>query len=138
MILSGLTYIIIALFILLWAYASIPKFRNIRYFKEVMESQAIPKWMAQLLTWLLPITELSIIGLLIFEKTRLIGMYATLIMMLAFTVYVGGIMFHVYNKYPCPCGGLFTRIGWRKHFKLNLILSALALIGVLLLEYRLK
>ena len=135
MVLTVLTYIITVFFIALWAYASFPKFRNMRYFKEVLQSQAIPRWIVSPLTWLLPLTEIGVIVLLLFSGTRLIGMYMSLILMLVFTVYVGGIIYQVYDKYPCPCGGLFSRLGWKKHFKVNILLTLIALIGVLLLEY---
>lgn len=130
-----LSYIITGFFIMLWAYASFPKFGNMRYFKEVLQSQAIPRWIVSPLTWLLPLTEIAVIVLLLLPETRLIGMYFSLILMIVFTIYVGGIIYQVYDKYPCPCGGLFSRLGWKKHFKVNIMITLIALIGVVLLEH---
>lgn len=134
MVIPVLIYTIIALFVFLWMYTSLPKLRNITYFKAVLKSQAIPKWSVSWLTWMLPILELGTVVLLVVPETRLIGMYISLVMMVAFTLYVGGIIFRVYDRYPCPCGGVFSRIGWKKHFKVNLLLSLIAAAGVLLME----
>jgi uncharacterized membrane protein YqaE (UPF0057 family) len=63
-------------------------------------------------------------------------MYISLFMMVVFTVYVSGIIFRVYDVYPCPCGGVFSRIGWKKHFRVNLLLTLIAVVGVVLMEMR--
>lgn len=136
MVMSVLIYTIIALFIALWIYAAVPKLRNIKYFKEVLKSQAIPKWTVPWLSWMLPIGELGTVALLIVPETRLIGMYVSLFMMVVFTVYVSGIIYQVYDIYPCPCGGVFSRMGWKKHFRVNLLLTLIAVVGVVLLEMK--
>lgn len=134
MVMSVLIYMIIALFIALWMYAAVPKLRNIKYFKEVLKSQAIPKWTVPWLSWMLPMVELGTVVLLLIPETRLTGMYLSLLMMVVFTVYVSGIIFQVYKIYPCPCGGIFSRIGWKKHFRVNLLLTLIAVVGVVLME----
>lgn len=136
MMMSVLIYTIIALFVALWIYAAVPKLRNMKYFKDVLNSQAIPKWSVPWLTWMLPLVELGTVVLLIIPETRLIGMYISLLMMSVFTVYVSGIIYQVYDIYPCPCGGIFSRIGWKKHFKVNLLLTLIAVLGVVLMEMK--
>ena len=136
MVMSVLIYTIIALFVALWIYAAVPKLRNMKYFKDVLNSQAIPKWSVPWLTWMLPLVELGTVVLLIIPETRLIGMYISLLMMSVFTVYVSGIIYQVYDIYPCPCGGIFSRIGWKKHFKVNLLLTLIAVLGVVLMEMK--
>ena len=136
MVTSVLIYTIITLFVALWIYAAVPKLRNMKYFKDVLNSQAIPKWSVPWLAWMLPVVELGTVVLLIVPETRLIGMYLSFAMMSVFTVYVSGIIFQVYDIYPCPCGGVFSRIGWKKHFKVNLLLTLIAVVGVVLLEMK--
>lgn len=104
-------YIIVLMFILLRAYASLPKFFNMKRFGEMLKTQAIPKWVAAILKWILPVVEVLTLYLLIMPETRLLGLYISFLMMLVFTLYVGGIMFPVYDVYPCPCGALFRRDG---------------------------
>lgn len=136
MVMSVLIYTIIALFIALWIYAAVPKLCNIKYFREVLKSQAIPKWTVPWLSWMLPVGELGTVVLLIVPETRLIGMYISMFIMVVFTVYVSGIIFKFYDIYPCPCGGVFSRIGWKKHFRVNLLLTFIAVVGVVLMEMR--
>jgi len=126
--------LITGLLVILWGYASISKLTNFSDFKHAMMAQVFPKWVGQIFIVVVPLAELAMIVLLLIPETRLIGMYASLFTMIAFTLYVGGAVFKIYLRTPCACGGLFNRLGWHKHFKLNIILSLIALVGVILME----
>lgn len=132
--LNILIIIVSILLIILWLYSALTKLGDFKKFKQSMLSQIFPKWMSRVLVYTLPLVELSIAILLLFPHTRLIGMYTSLLLMLSFTLYVGGAVYHIYGNYPCACGGLFTKLGWSKHFHLNIGLTLLALIGVILME----
>ena len=126
--------IVSGLLSILWIYSSLSKLIAMQRFKQAMLTQVFPRWMGKILTYLLPVGELAIVGLLVFDQTRLLGMYVSFFLMGLFTLYVGGAVFHIYERYPCACGGLFGRLGWRKHFKVNICLTLVALVGVLLME----
>jgi len=128
------TLLITAFLVLLWTYALLSKLFFFSRFKRAMLTQVFPRWLSRIMTYLLPFTELMIIVLLLFANTRLLGMYASLILMGLFTFYVAGAVFRVYERHPCPCGGLFGRLGWHKHFKVNIMLTFIALIGVILMQ----
>lgn len=137
MIATLIIYLIVALFVLLWAYTAIPKFFKFRSFYNILGSQAIPKWSVPILSVMIPLTELAVVFLLLFPETRLWGLYASFGLMLIFTIYVSGIIFQVYDIYPCPCGGMFRRMGWKKHFRVNIWLTLIALAGVLMIQFNL-
>ncbi|MEN5232882.1 MauE/DoxX family redox-associated membrane protein [Sphingobacterium faecium] len=59
-----LTYLIVALFVLLWAYTAIPKFFKFRSFYHILGSQAIPKWSVPILSVMIPLVELAVVFLL--------------------------------------------------------------------------
>lgn len=120
--------------IILWMYAAVSKLTNLNQFSHALMTQVFPKWVGKILLYVLPLTELILVGLLIYSRTRLFGMYASLFLLFAFTLYVGGAVFHIYDRHPCACGGLFNRLGWHKHFKLNIMLTIVALAGVILME----
>jgi len=126
--------LITGLMIMLWAYASFSKLFSLDQFKHAMLTQVFPKWISRLLVYLVPIAEITMIVLLLIPETRLLGMYASLFTMIAFTLYIGGAVFKLYERTPCACGGLFGKLGWHKHFKVNIVLSIIALLGVVLLE----
>lgn len=126
--------IISGFLVMLWAYSSISKLMYMQAFRHAMLIQVFPKWIGKILTYVLPVVELAMVLLLIFNRTRLFGMYASLFLMGLFTLYVGGAVFKFYDRSPCACGGLFGRLGWRRHFKVNIGLTLVALAGVLLME----
>jgi uncharacterized membrane protein YphA (DoxX/SURF4 family) len=118
----------------LWAYSSFTKLTNLKQFKHAMLTQVFPRWIGKILVFLVPIVEITLMVLLIIPFTRLIGMYSSLFTLLAFTIYVGGAVFKIYDRTPCACGGLFNRLGWYKHFKLNIILTIIAFTGAILMD----
>jgi hypothetical protein len=126
--------LVTGILIILWAYSSFSKLIDIKKFQHAMLTQVFPRWIGKLFVFFVPLLEIILIVLLVFPSTRLIGMYSSLFTMIAFTLYVGGAVFKIYDRMPCACGGLFNRLGWYKHFKLNIILTVIAFIGVLLIE----
>lgn len=126
--------IITGVLVLLWAYAALSKLFNLHQFHQALMTQVFPRWAGKILLYALPLSELVLVGLLIIPQTRLIGMYSSLFMMGAFTLYVGGAVFQIYDQYPCACGGLFAKLGWYNHFKVNIVLTLIALAGVILME----
>lgn len=126
--------IVSILLIIMWAYAAVSKLLDLQNFKQALATQVFPVWMGKILVWVLPIAELGIAGLLLFQKTQLLGMYASFGLMLLFTLYVGGAVYNIYERYPCACGGLFAKLGWKKHFRLNIFLTMISIIGIILLE----
>lgn len=126
--------LISGLLIILWTYSSFSKVFELDKFKHAMATQVFPKWIGKIFVFIIPLSEIAIIALLILPDTRLIGMYASFIMMLAFTIYVAGSVFGVYERKPCACGGLFGRLGWNRHLNLNAILTLLAFTGIILMK----
>jgi len=125
---------ITGLLIILWAYTALSKLFDFNKFKYAMKIQVFPRWIGSILVYMLPVLELALVVLLIVPSTRLIGMYSSLFLMVLFTLYVGGAVFHIYDRNPCACGGLFNRLGWHKHFKVNIVLTLIALAGAVLME----
>ncbi|WP_051959988.1 MauE/DoxX family redox-associated membrane protein [Sphingobacterium sp. ML3W] len=137
MIATFITYIIAATFALLWAYIALPKLARLKSFGRILGSQAIPKWTVPILTWLIPLLEICAVCLLLFPETMLLGLYFSFGLMLIFTLYVSGIIFQIYDIYPSSSGALFKRMTWRKHLKVNIGLTCIALVGVLMEQFNL-
>jgi hypothetical protein len=125
---------ITGLLVILWAYASFSKLLYFNHFRQSMLTQVFPRWISKIFVYLIPLLEIAFIALLVIPETRLLGMYASMFLMILFTLYVGGAVFHIYDRHPCACGGLFGRLGWYKHFKVNIVLTLIALAGVVLME----
>lgn len=126
--------LITGLLIILWVYSSFSKLYDLSNFKHAMMTQVFPEWIEKILIYLVPLSEIVMVILLLIPSTRLIGMYSSLFTMIAFTLYVAGTVFGLYERRPCACGGLFSRLGWERHLKVNIVLTLIALVGVLIME----
>jgi putative oxidoreductase len=121
-----------ALLILLFLYASISKFLDFKTFIDQMNNQPLPNSWTPFLVWGIPLLEIAISISLLFEYTRLIGFYASLILMIAFTLYTGIVLLHFFPYIPCSCGGVIRKLTWSQHLILNLFYVSLSILGIIL------
>ena len=121
------------LFIILFAYAGLTKLLEGHMFYDNIRNSPIlgGKAIASLASWAIPLSELAVALLLIWKKTRLIGFYGVLGLMLLFTGYTLAIVFFAPYR-PCSCGGIISLLSWEQHLLLNAILLLLALLAILL------
>src|SRR5215831_10238271 len=131
-----ITEIISSLLVLLFLYASLSKFFDFRHFIGQMNNQPFPNWMTPYLVWSIPSLEIAITVALIFEKTRTPGLYASLILMAAFTIYTVAILLRFFGRIPCSCGGVIEKLTWQQHLALNLFFVAISFVAILLRKPR--
>jgi putative oxidoreductase len=124
--------IISSLLILLFLYASVSKWLAFRTFIGEMNNQPFPNWMTPFLVWSIPFIEVLIAIGLIFEKTRVQSFYASLILMLAFTIYTVAILLHAFKYIPCSCGGVIRKLTWPQHLFFNLFFVGISILGIIL------
>ncbi|MDO6602103.1 MauE/DoxX family redox-associated membrane protein [Arenibacter palladensis] len=119
------------LFIILFTYAGLTKLLEGHLFYDSIRNSPIlgGKAMASLASWALPLSELAVALLLIWKKTRLIGLYGAAVLMLLFTGYTLAIVFFAPYR-PCSCGGVISLLSWEQHLVLNAILLLLALMAI--------
>lgn len=126
--------IISSLLILLFLYASVSKWLAFKSFIGDMNNQPFPNWMTPWLVWSIPSLEVIIAILLIFDRTRLAGLYASLVLMGAFTVYTAAVLLHAFRYIPCSCGGVIRRLTWPQHLVFNLFFVGISMAGIILLK----
>jgi hypothetical protein len=122
---------ITAVLLLLWIYTGLNKL--IQYDKFSFEAGRSP-FLQHLAPWvaaMVPVGELTIAALLIFKRTRVAGLYASLFLMTLFSGYVY-IMLHYAYDLPCSCGGIIELLTWEQHLIVNLMLTLLTAIAILL------
>jgi hypothetical protein len=112
-------------------YAAVSKLANWTTFVSDMNNQPFPSFLKPILVWAVPLTELAIVALLIFDTTRLIGLYASLLLMIAFTFYTAVVLLHFFNYVPCSCGGIIKNLSWGQHLVFNLFFVLIAFIAIL-------
>lgn len=128
--------IICTLLVFLFVYASVSKLADFKTFTGDMYNQPFPGYLKPILIWAVPLTELATVALLIFDKTRLIGLYASLILMIGFTIYTAVVLMHFFEYIPCSCGGAIKNLSWQQHLVFNLFFVMISLIGII--KYPLK
>jgi putative oxidoreductase len=119
-----------ALLIILFLYASVSKFLDFKTFTGEMNNQPLPNSWTPFLVWFIPCSEILISLALIAERTRLIGFYASLVLMSLFTLYSMAILLHFFAFVPCSCGGVIKKLTWPQHLVFNLFFVALSLSGI--------
>jgi uncharacterized membrane protein YphA (DoxX/SURF4 family) len=121
--------IISSLLILLFVYTAISKLLDYASFKSVLSRSPFISSVAPLVAWALPAVEILISVLLLIPKTRLWGLYSSAIVMLLFTIYIGGMMAFAPHL-PCSCGGVIRQMNWTQHLVFNICFTLLSLAGI--------
>jgi hypothetical protein len=122
---------ITAVLLFLWIYTGLNKL--IHYDKFSFEAGRSPflQHIAPLIAATVPTGELLIAALLIFKRTRVAGLYASLFLITLFTGYVY-IMLHYAYDLPCSCGGIIELLTWEQHLLVNCILTLLTATAIIL------
>ncbi|WP_304343423.1 MauE/DoxX family redox-associated membrane protein [Chryseobacterium koreense] len=116
-------------FILLFIYAAASKMLDFENFQVQLAQSPLLSAYAGLISYAVIILEIVVAGLLCFQVTRLIGLYASFALMVAFTVYIYLIL-HFSDFVPCSCGGILEKMSWQQHLVFNIISVLLAFIGI--------
>jgi hypothetical protein len=118
------------LFILLFVYAAVSKLIDVENFSIQIGQSPILSANPKSIAWGVPTVELVIAGLLVFETTRIIGLYCCFGLMTLFTVYI--ILASRFSDYvPCSCGGVIQNLSWNQHLVFNIVFVLLGLAGVI-------
>jgi putative oxidoreductase len=120
-----------ALLILLFAYAAMSKLLDLPAFSGQLHNQSFSPFLADVLEWLVPASELVACGLLLSAVTRWYGMVLSLCLMVAFTAYITLVLMNFWTRVPCSCGGVISHLSWTGHFWFNLFFLITAVIGLL-------
>lgn len=126
---TNAAFFISLLLIFLFAYTGSSKLIDSKAFEVVLEQVPLIERGAGVVAILLPLAELLIALLLLFERTRLIGLWASVLLLVLFTGYLVYMILFV-PKLPCSCGGVIGRMTWRQHVVFNCVLIGLTVVGI--------
>lgn len=125
------------LLVLLFMYAAISKLADYGEFKAGLADAPHIGQYAAVLAWFIPALEIYISLMLLFEATRLTGLYASFVLMAAFTVYIGYLLGSG-SDLPCECGGILNEMSWETHLVFNCFFVALSGAAAIVERRRLK
>lgn len=126
------TDITVALLIVLFLHTAISKFLDFKGFVYDLNNQPFPNNFTPFLSWFIPLAELLIVVGLLFGKSRIVALYASLFLMIAFTIYTCLVLLKVFEYVPCSCGGVVSYLNWTQHFFFNLFFVVLIASSILL------
>lgn len=115
------------LLVILFAYAGGSKLADPREFSRQLYLQPLPEGWVPYLTYGLPLLELVIALSLLIPGLRLYGLWAYAGLMSLFTVYIALILLGVFERIPCSCGGVLSRLDWPAHLLFNAFFLLLSL-----------
>ncbi|MBK7562208.1 MAG: hypothetical protein IPI68_12055 [Chitinophagaceae bacterium] len=110
--------IVVALYVLLFLYTAIMKFRDIPFFIGSISHTPVLRHYATLLAGMIPAMEIAIAILLIIPRTRYYGLLTGTGLMGIFTLYVAFILATM-KELPCSCGGVLQQLNWKEHLVFN-------------------
>lgn len=113
----------------LFFYTGYSKLTDHESFSLVIGKSALVGAYANLLSRLIPISEIAVGILLIVPALKFWGFFGAFLLMSAFTVYVSYMILFEPNL-PCSCGGIISSMTWHQHLVFNIILTALAAIAL--------
>lgn len=123
--------IIVILLVVMFLHTGISKFLDFQGFVHDLDNQPFPDRYTPYLAWSLPTIEIIIVVMLLMNRTRLIGLYASLFLMTLFTIYTGLVLINFFDRVPCSCGGVVSYLSWPQHLFFNLFFVVITFIGIL-------
>lgn len=121
----------------MFVYAAISKLMDFEAFQVQLAQSPLLSAYANFISYAVIITELIIALLLCVIRLRLLGLYASFGIMIAFTVYIYLIL-NYSDFVPCSCGGILEKLGWTEHLFFNIGCILLAAIAILMLKKPVK
>jgi uncharacterized membrane protein YphA (DoxX/SURF4 family) len=125
--------IISLLFIVLFVYTAMSKLLDFETFQIQLAQSPLLSAYAGIIAWLVPGVEIIIALLLVFERFRILALYAAFTLMVMFTAYIY-IILNFSDFVPCSCGGVLEDLSWTQHFIFNAVFILLAATAIFFSE----
>jgi putative oxidoreductase len=130
--------VLMFLIALLLVYAAVSKYMAFDVFVTDIRKQHFPNWLTFAVVTFLPPLEIAIAVSFIFDKTKMAGLIAALVLMTLFTIYAALVYFRLVPLLPCSCGGVIRELTWGQHLLLNTFFTGIAWYSIKLWRRQLK
>jgi len=115
-----------ALLILLWSYTGLSKLTDQAAFeKQVITLLSVSH--PEPISIGIPVLEVLTAFSLVWNRTRVPGLYLSLLLITAFTAYVALVIAGYFGPAPCSCGGIIAALSWKAHLIVNISILSLVL-----------
>jgi len=123
-------WLISLFFEFLFMYAAVAKILDFENFQVQLAQSPLLSAYAGLVSYSVIGVEVIITLMLMTKRSRIAGMYASLGLMSAFTVYIF-VMLNFSDFVPCACGGILEKMGWTEHLIFNIFCVVLAFTAII-------
>lgn len=132
---ENIVFAISMLFVFLFAYTAHAKLTDHATFERMLSKSEVVGSFSAIISWAVPIAEIVISVLLLIplffkaEKVKRTGLWAAIILMSIFTLYLIYMVLFA-DKLLCNCGGVISTMGWKTHILFNLAFVAIGIIAL--------
>lgn len=126
-IVDGISFLLI----ILWTYAAVSKLLKYEDFRIRLSQFPFIGDYANVLVWLVPGVQIIIALLFFFRRFKDEAFFASVVLLLIFTAYIGAVI-NFADSIPCSCNGVLSSLSWKEHILFNLGFLVLALAGLVM------
>lgn len=130
---ENVVFAICLIFVSLFSYTAYSKLTAHQAFLNGLSHVELIGPYATYISWAVPVSEILTAVLLIIPKTNRQGLYAFLILMGTFTIYIISVLAWA-KVLPCSCGGVIEKLTWSQHVWFNLVFIALGIYALWLIK----
>src|SRR5690606_284058 len=112
-----------------WLYVGVEKLWDLQGFHSALLRQPFPDSWAGTLYWSLPIIELGIGLLFVFQQLTRLAFFFSALLLLLFSVYIAFGIAGLYAERPCGCASVLKGLTWEWHLVVTLALFSLSILG---------
>lgn len=118
--------------IIFWLFVGLEKAWSWQNFRISLQQQPLPHWSIGIIFWLVPLLEILTGILLAFRSNKMqrLGYWGSILLLSAFTIFIGLGVAGVYEKRPCTCSSIFNEMSWEWHLIVNIILLSVSILGL--------
>lgn len=132
-IIRKIPWMVSLLIVLLFVYAAVSKLLDFETFEIQLGQSPLLSAFAAWVSWGVILIELLTACLLMFDKTRHLGLYIAFSLMVMFTAYIY-IILNYSDFVPCACGGILEKMGWTQHLWFNIIVCGLIILALFITD----
>ncbi|MEN5376519.1 MauE/DoxX family redox-associated membrane protein [Sphingobacterium kitahiroshimense] len=122
--------------IIFWLFVGLEKAWSWQNFQISLQQQPLPDWSIGIIFWMVPLIEI-LTGILLAsrdDKLHRVGYLGSILLLSAFTIFIGLGVAGVYEKRPCTCSSIFNELSWEWHLVVNMILLSISILGLWILR----
>jgi hypothetical protein len=118
-------------------YSAIDKLLHINNYAYWISKTPLLKQFSKWLPYVVPFVEIVVAIMLITNRWRLLALYASFYLLIAFVGYIIT-MLNIVDNPPFSYGGLLIRMSWGQQVVYNGVLAFVSMIGIILFEKRIN